>query len=235
MKKHTGFLAITLQLLLLSFMVCNMTACTSCESETDHSNTPATSKYVLPFIGEKDYDYDLDGQIIDTLFHTIPPFYFTAHDSSIITNETVKGKIYVADFFFTNCPSICPIMTGNMKTFHENTKDIDELLILSHTIDPGRDTLARLNAYISEKEVNTRDDWFFLFASQDYTYDIGKHGYKVNADVDEKAEGGFLHSEYFMLIDREGRIRGAYDGTNPEEVAQLEIDIRLLIEKEYGE
>ena len=235
MKKYTGFFAITLQLLFLSFMVCNMTACTSCASKTEPSITPTTSKYVLPFIGEKDYDYDLDGQIIDTLFHTIPPFYFTAHDSSIITNETVKGKIYVADFFFTNCPSICPIMTGNMKTFHENTKDIDELIILSHTIDPGRDTLARLNAYIAEKEVNTRNDWFFLYASQEYTYDIGKHGYKVNADVDEKAEGGFLHSEYFMLIDREGRIRGAYDGTNPEEVTQLEIDIRLLIEKEYGE
>ena len=235
MKKYTGLFAITLQLVFLSFMVCNLHSCSTCTDKSTDQIKPTKSKYVLPFIGEKDYDYDQEGNITDTIFHTIPPFYFTAQDSTIITNQTVKGKIYVADFFFTNCPSICPIMTSNMKKFHENTSDIEELLILSHTIDPGRDTLARLNVYINEKEINTRDDWFFLYASQDYTYDIGKHGYKINADVDEKAEGGFLHSEYFMLIDRAGRIRGAYDGTNPTEVAKLESDIRLLIKKEYGE
>ena len=227
LKKHVGWFAVTIQLLLLSAMVCNLHSCTTSPSERK-------AKYILNFIGEKDYDYDLEGNITDTIFHTIPPFYFTAHDSSIVTSETVKGKIYVADFFFTNCPSICPIMTGNMKVLHENTKDIEELLILSHTIDPERDTLARLNAYIKEKEVDTRDDWFFLYASQDYTYNIGKHGYLINADVDEKAEGGFLHSEYFVLIDREGRIRGMYDGTDPKQITKIEQDIRKLIKVEYG-
>ena len=229
MNKHSNKLALIFQLLLLVAMIVNLPACTT------NKDTKEKSKYVLQFIGEKDYDYGIDGKIIDSIFHTIPPFYFTAHDSSIITDQTVKGKIYVADFFFTNCPSICPIMTGNMQTLHNNTKDIDDLLILSHTIDPGRDTIAQLNKYIADKEIDTRDDWFFVFGSQDYTYDIGKHGYLINADVDEAAEGGFLHSEHFVLIDREGRIRGMYEGTDPKAVKQLENDIRLLIKNEYGE
>jgi len=203
-------------------------------NENESSNAVGNST-TLPYIGNKDYDLNLDGEIIDSVFHTIPPFSFTTHQGKIINNDFVKGKIYVADFFFTNCPSICPIMTDNMKILHENTKDINELLILSHTIDPGRDTLEQLNKYIKDKEIDTRDDWFFLFGSQDYTYDIGKHGYLINADIDEAAEGGFLHSEHFVLIDREGRIRGMYEGTNPEQVEQLEKDIRLLLATEYGE
>ena len=206
-----------------------------CTPTTDQNHITKSEGPILPFIGEKDFDYDSEGNITDTIFHTIPDFYFTAHDSTIVTNELVEGKIYVADFFFTNCPSICPIMTGNMKTFHENTKDIEELIILSHTIDPGRDTLAQLNHYIEIKDIDTRDDWFFLYGSQEYTYDIGKYGYLINADVDPEAEGGFLHSEHFVLIDREGRIRGMYEGTDPMQVELLEKDIRKLIKVEYGE
>ena len=207
----------------------------SCDSgETFVTINPENSTYLEPF-GEREYTYDSEGQVIDTIYHTIPPFYLTAHDGSIITDKTVKGKIYVADFFFTSCPSICPIMTSSMKVLHENTKDIEELLILSHTIDPERDTLAQLNKYIKAHELDTRDDWFFLYGSQEYVYEIGKDGYLINADVDKEAEGGFLHSEHFVLVDREGRIRGMYLGTSPEEVNQLEKDIRYLINVEYGE
>lgn len=210
-----------------------LVGCTETTVDSDVNRTK--NEPVLPFIGNMDFDYDAEGNITDTLFHTIPSFVFTAHDSSIITSETVKGKIYVADFFFTTCPSICPIMTGNMKSFHDNTKDIEELIILSHTIDPDRDTLGQLNHYIEIKDIDTRDDWFFLYGTQEYTYDIGKYGYLINADVDPEAEGGFLHSEHFVLIDREGRIRGMYEGTNPEQVELLEKDIRNLIKVEYGE
>lgn len=206
-----------------------------CTETSNSNNTSKVIEPILPYIGEQEFDYDSNGNVIDTIFHTIPEFYFTSQDSTAITNQTVKGKIYVADFFFTNCPSICPIMTGNMKTFHENTKDIEELVILSHTIDPGRDTLAQLNHYIEIKEIETRDDWFFLYGSQEYTYDIGKYGYLINADIDPEAEGGFLHSEHFVLIDREGRIRGMYEGTDPMQVELLEKDIRNLIKVEYGE
>ena len=222
---------IIFKILLIALIAVIQTSCSS--TVTDSHNT--SKEPVLPIIGNIDYDYNGEGEIIETIYHTIPPFVFTAHDSSIITNETVKGKIYVADFFFTTCPSICPIMTNHMKEFHENTKDIEELIILSHTIDSGKDTLAQLNKYIEIKDLNVRDDWFFLHAEQEYTYDIGKYGYLINADVDPEAEGGFLHSEHFVLIDREGRIRGMYEGTNPIQVDQLEKDIRTLIAVEYGE
>jgi protein SCO1/2 len=216
---------------LITLLAAIYTSCTP--TATDHNKLPTIP--TLPIIGNVDYDYNAEGDTTDTVYHTIPSFYFTAHDSTIITNETVKGKIYVADFFFTTCPSICPIMTNHMNEFHENTKDIEELIILSHTIDSGKDTLAQLNRYIENKNLNVRDDWFFLYAEQEYTYDIGKYGYLINADVDPEAEGGFLHSEHFVLIDREGRIRGMYEGTNPIQVDQLEKDIRTLIEIEYGE
>ena len=206
-----------------------------CTESTQSNIDSKQNTQVLPYIGEMDFDYDDDGNVVDTIFHTIPEFQFVAHDSSVINSEFVKGKIYVADFFFTSCPSICPKMTRNMEALHNNTKDIDELILLSHTVDPKRDTLTQLNHYINTRHFDTRDDWFFLYASQEYVYEIGKYGYLINADVDPEAEGGFLHSEYFVLIDREGRIRGMYEGTDMNRVNQLEKDIRTLIKVEYGE
>lgn len=206
-----------------------------CTESTQSNIDSKQNTQVLPYIGEMDFDYDDDGNVVDTIFHTIPEFQFVAHDSSVINSEFVKGKIYVADFFFTSCPSICPKMTRNMEALHNNTKDIDELILLSHTVDPKRDTLTQLNHYINTRHIDTRDDWFFLYASQEYVYEIGKYGYLINADVDPEAEGGFLHSEYFVLIDREGRIRGMYEGTDMNRVNQLEKDIRTLIKVEYGE
>ena len=148
------------KIVLITLLAVTYTSCTTTTTDSNSTNNEPT----LPIMGNVDYDYDAEGNPYDTIYHTIPPFVFTAHDSSIITNETVKGKIYVADFFFTTCPSICPIMTNHMKEFHENTKDIEELVILSHTIDAGRDTLAQLNHYIDIKDIDTRDDWFFLYA-----------------------------------------------------------------------
>lgn len=217
----------------VSYLIVVLTLIFSCTTTTTKTNVLVVDP-VLPFIGNVDYDYDDEGVITDTIWHTIPEFSFTTHDSATVDSKFVKGKIYVADFFFTNCPSICPIMTSNMEVFHENTEDIDELIILSHTIDPGRDTLKQLNKYITDRGIDTRDDWFFLYQSQEYTYDIGKYGYLINANVDPAAEGGFLHSEHFVLIDREGRIRGMYVGTNPDQVNQLEKDIRKLLKEEYG-
>ena len=217
---------IAVKSLLLFFTILIVTL--SCEHQVDQPHT-------LPYLGFKEIEkVERDGVMIeDTIYHTIGNFYFTAHTGEAITNETVKNRIYVADFFFTNCPSICPIMTQNLKKFHERTKDIDELLIISHTIDPERDSLERLNAYISLLNIDPRDNWFFVRGSQNYTYDIGKDEYLINADVDREAEGGFLHSEHFVLVDREGHIRGMYEGTDTTEVNRLEKDLRHLISEEY--
>ncbi len=201
-------------------------------SGSKNSETQNETVKKLPFIGEKDFEYGDNGEIIDTIYHTIPKFEFLAHDSTKVNSETVKGKIYVADFFFTSCPSICPVMTTNMNDLHERTKDIEGLMFLSHTVDPGRDSIPVLNEYIETRNINTGDNWYFLWAPQGYTYEIGKYGYLINADVDPEAEGGFLHSEHFVLIDKEGRIRGMYEGTEESKINQLEEDIRTLL-KEY--
>lgn len=207
----------------------------SCNAPTENTSETTTAPPPLPYIGNLDFDYNDNGDIIDTIFHTVPTFAFTAHDSTLITSKNVNGKIYVANFFFTSCPSICPRMTENMKVLHENTADIEEILFLSHTVDPKHDTLERLNNYIDVRNIDVSDNWFFLHSTQEYTYEIGKYGYLINAEVDPEAEGGFLHSEHFVLIDREGRIRGMYDGTKKAKIEDLEVDIRNLIKYEYGE
>jgi protein SCO1/2 len=203
-----------------------------CSSSIEDTTTSIKKEKRLPYIGEMEFEYDENDIITDTIFHTIPNFEFLAHDSSLITSETVKGKIFVADFFFTSCPSICPKMTNNMQDLHDRTKDIDGLMFLSHTVDPETDSLPVLNQYIKDKNIETGGNWFFLWAPQGYTYEIGKYGYLINADVDPEAEGGFLHSEHFVLIDKEGRIRGMYEGTEKNKIDQLEKDIRKLV-KEY--
>lgn len=200
----------------------------SCSQEEKQSESP---QQVLPFLGFKDVVKTESG--VDTIFHKIPSFSFLNHDSVLITNKDVEGRVYVADFFFTHCPTICPVMTRQMKRLVENTKDIEELVFLSHTIDPKRDTLERLRKYREVMEIEA-ENWHFLRGSMEYTYDIGKHGYLINADEDEEADGGYLHSEHFVLVDREGHIRGMYEGTDPQKVDQLEKDLRKLLNEQYG-
>ncbi len=208
------------------------------DSDTDSdgiTDSIETAKRTLPYIGLHDVQFVMrhGRQVADTVFHIIPPYAFLAHDSSLFTNERVAGKIHIANFFFTSCPAICPAMIEQMRRLQEATTDIEELTFLSHTIDPVRDSIPRLREYIAERNLKT-DNWFFLYGPKDEVYVLGEEGYMINAMEDEYAEGGFLHSEHFVLIDREGHIRGLYDGTDVNEVNQLEKDIRMLIKDEYG-
>lgn len=182
----------------------------------------------LPYFGQ----HDFDGK--DTIYHTIPPYMLLAHDSSEFTNDRVAGKIHVVNFFFTSCPSICPAMIEQMRRLQEMTADIEEIQFLSHTVDPKRDTIPKLQAYIAERNLDTHN-WFFLYGEKEYVYELGMDGYILNAMEDEKAEGGFLHSEHFVLVDREGHIRGLYVGTETDQVDQLEKDIRKLLKEEYAD
>ena len=205
--------------------------------EVVETDTPEIPEQVLPYFGEKEVEMiEVDGEMVaDTIYHVVPEYIFTDQDSNLFTNENVEGKIHVANFFFTSCPAICPAMIEQMRRLQENTSDIEELSFLSHTIDPKRDTIPKLQAYIAERELNT-DNWSFLYDSdRDYIHDLAKTGYIINAMEDEEADGGFLHSEHFILIDREGHIRGLYEGTDPAKVDLLEADIRKLIKEEYGE
>lgn len=187
----------------------------------------------LPILGNMDLvDRVRDGKkVIDTVYHTIPDFHFTDQDSNAVTQETFSDKIYVADFFFTSCPDICPAMKTQMLRVYEKFKDNNEFALLSHTIDPKRDSVTVLKDYSERLGVEESGKWFFVTGEKEKIYDIGLNGYMVTADESPDAPGGFIHSGAFILVDKERRIRGVYDGTKEEKVDLLMSDIpRLMAE-----
>lgn len=206
----------------------------SCNSDQEIDQDNESKYHPFPFMGEYDLDLVIENGVEkwDTIFHEIPPYVFMNQDSVLITNKDLDNKVHVANFFFTSCPSICPAMIAQMQRLQEMTADVKELMFLSHTIDPDRDTIPKLRKYIEERDIST-DNWHFLYGEKEYTHELAKTGYIINAMKDDAAEGGFLHSEYFVLVDGERHIRGLYDGTSTEEIDQLNIDIRTLIENEY--
>jgi len=168
---------------------------------------------------------------------TIPPFSFINQDGKTITNADYKGKIYVADFFFTTCPGICKTMTGNMKRLQEEFEKHDDFALLSHTVNPEKDSVEALRRYADERGADTRN-WNFVTGTKEAIYKIAE-SYFCNASPDSLAPGGFLHSEYFILIDKEGKIRcrkeddgnikAVYDGTSEADMRKLKDDIKVLI------
>ncbi|UKN03429.1 SCO family protein [Paracrocinitomix mangrovi] len=207
----------------------------SCGSnESDESGEQNTYE-PLPYIGQHDAFITTENgtEKWDTIYYTIPKFEFINQDCVTVNNETVKGHVYVANFFFTSCPSICPAMMEQMKRLQEMTADVDELIILSHTIDPDRDSIGKLNQFIADKEIDTHN-WHFLYNEREYVHFIAREGYLLSANKDDNADGGFIHSDFFTLVDREGHIRGMYQGTVTEEVDKLAEDIKKLIKNEYN-
>lgn len=175
----------------------------------------------LPILG---YRYVNNG---DTVYHRIAPFQFVDQDSARVTQETVQGKIYVADFFFTSCRTICPIMKTQMLRVYDVTKSMDDVLILSHTIDPEYDTVALLRDFAARLGVESHK-WHFVTGVKDSIYKIAQTSYFATAMEDKSEPDGFIHSGAFLLIDRLGRIRGKYDGTKELDVNKLIADIKRL-------
>lgn len=186
----------------------------------------------LPIMGRTEYK-EVNGKI-DTIFHTIPEFEFVDQDSVTVTGESFDDKIYVADFFFGTCPTICPVMKQQMLRVYEAFKDNPNFGILSHTIDPEHDTVAYLKEYSLRIGVEDNSVWKFVTGDQDEIYEIGSaEGYLVPVGEDADAPGGFIHSGAFILVDKQKRIRGLYDGTKAIEVSALINDIPKLL-AEYG-
>jgi protein SCO1/2 len=175
----------------------------------------------LPIFGER----ELVGA--DTVYHTIAPFQFVDQDSASVTNATFEDKIYVADFFFTSCRTICPIMKTQMVRVYEATKEMPDVLLLSHTIDPEYDTVALLHDFAERLGVESKR-WHFVTGKKDSIYKIAQTSYFATAMEDKSEPDGFIHSGAFLLIDKKGRIRGKYDGTKEEEVNRLIVDIKKL-------
>ena len=186
----------------------------------------STNEKRLPIFGER----EVSGK--DTLYHTIADFQFVNQDSVVITNETFKDKIYVADFFFTTCRTICPIMKSQMVRVNEAIKDMPDVLIVSHSIDPEYDTVGLLHDY-AERLGAKNNKWYFATGNpRDYVFNLAQTSYFATAMEDKSEPDGFVHSGAFLLIDKERRIRGKYDGTKEDDVNRLIEDIKVL-RKEY--
>lgn len=178
----------------------------------------------LPYLGQ----HEINGQ--DTVYHTIPDFAFVDQDSNLVTNATFEGKIYLADFFFISCPTICPKVKKQMLRIFDKYKGNDELMLLSHTIDPKRDTVGRLKSYAQNLGVDN-GQWRFVTGEMDEIYGIADD-YMSIAKEDPNAPGGFDHSGWILLIDKAGHIRSFADGTDPEKVDRLLTDIEWLLANE---
>jgi protein SCO1 len=188
-----------------------------------------TASGELPILGERQVvQRNVDGQPVnDTLYHRIPDFAFINQDSQVVTSLTMQDKVYVTDFFFTTCPTICPKMKSQMLRVYEAFKDEPRLVLLSHTIDPKHDTVAVLRDYANRLDVSS-NKWHFVTGERDSIYDIAMK-YMVTALEDEEEPGGFVHSGAFVLVDQNRHVRGIYDGTDPAQVDRLIRDIPTLL------
>jgi len=185
----------------------------------------------LPIYGDKEAKItkDADGnEKIDTVYKTIPDFKFLNQDSVYINQDTFKDKIYVADFFFTSCSTICPIMHRNMKTIFDKYKGNKDVMFLSHTIDFKYDKPSVLKRYAQKLGVDV-PQWQFVWGDKKEVYGLAEKDYLVAVQEDSAATDGYVHQGWLVLIDKQKRIRGAYDGTKPEEVEKLKADMDILL------
>lgn len=173
--------------------------------------------------------------------HKVRDFSFLNQDGDSITLDKVKGKILVIEYFFSTCQGICPVMNEHMAEVHQTFKNDDEVVILSHTVDPKRDSVATLKAYAKRFDADSKG-WMFLTGDKKALYDQARFSYLVTAADSSKTDiaADFIHTENFVLVDKNGRVRAhadkngrvfPYDGTDKKDVEQMIKDIKLLKEE----
>jgi protein SCO1/2 len=176
---------------------------------------------------------DVNPELVDSTLqnqisgHTILPFSLENQDGDIITEKRIEGKIAVVDFFFTTCGSICPRMTNEMKRVNEAFVDDADVHFLSYTVYPEVDSVATLKAYAENKGLNT-ERWDLLTGPKEKIYPLARKSYFAVIDEPSLEGPDFIHTENFVLVDNKGRLRGFYDGTDPQSVDVLIEDIKLL-------
>lgn len=162
----------------------------------------------------------------------VQPFAFVNQDGKTITEKDVEGKVFVAEYFFTTCKSICPRMNTNMRAVYEKFKDEDGFLILSHTCDPETDSAKQLRKYADSLSVSTRR-WIFLTGRKDSLYNMARYSYKIDdpnnnlKNIDED----FLHSQFFALVNKKGEVKKIYDGLKLSEVNVMIVEIDKLLKE----
>jgi protein SCO1/2 len=164
----------------------------------------------------------------DTI-HVIDDFKFIDQNGNSVTNETFAGKVYVANFFFTICPGICPKMTANLQTIIDEFPGEKDLLFISHSVTPHIDSVAQLRKYASENKIDATR-WRLVTGDKDDIYDLARKSYFAEQEIGfQNASSNFLHTEHFILVDRQGHIRGIYKGTLELETERLKEDISILL------
>ncbi|MEZ4855250.1 MAG: SCO family protein [Gelidibacter sp.] len=163
-------------------------------------------------------------------YHTIADFSLINQNGKIVTQDDYKNKIYVADFFFTTCQSICPVMTSHMVDIQNALKDDDEVMLLSYSVTPQIDSVAQLKRYAIEKGVNDAK-WNLVTGDKKQIYDLARKSYMAVKTQGNGDMYDMIHTENFTLVDKKRQIRGYYDGTKPEDIKRLLKDIKIL-EKE---
>ena len=186
-------------------------------------------KKTLPVYQPADFNPELvDPQISHVKkYHTVADFNLINQNGDTITQENYAGKIYIADFFFTTCPTICPIMTDNMAYLQEVLQDDPDVLLLSHSVTPQIDSVPRLKEYALKKGV-IDSKWNLVTGDKPQIYNLARRSYMA---VKTDGDGGpfdMIHTENFILVDKEKRIRGTYDGTKREEMTRLLSDLSIL-------
>lgn len=164
----------------------------------------------------------------NTVYHTVAPFSFVDQTGDTITEADVEGKIYIANYFFVACPTICPKMSTQLKRVHQLFKTEERLEILSHTVDPKRDSVPVLAAY-AEKYGADASQWHFLTGKKKDIYMMARNSYLVTTLEGDGGPTDFIHSELLVLVDQHRHVRGTYDGTEPSDVDMLIEDVERLL------
>jgi protein SCO1 len=166
------------------------------------------------------------------VINKVQDFSFLDQDSIRISNKEVEGKVYVAEFFFTTCPGICPKLNTNLKPVYEKYKNRPDFLILSHTVNPGTDSVSRLKHYADSLGVDSKH-WIFLTGTKDSLYLAARLSYMLDdpknniSPIDEQ----FIHTQYFALVDKNGQVRSIIDGLKKDELAEMDLQIEELLKE----
>lgn len=160
----------------------------------------------------------------------VKPFAFRTQDGKEFTNKDVDGKVYVAEYFFTTCPGICPTMNNNMRQVYEKFRGKPDFMILSHTCDPERDSVQQLKHYSDSMKVDTRQ-WIFLTGRKDSLYNMARISYTIDDPANnlKSIDDDFLHTQFWALVNKKGEVKRVYDGLKEKEIREMMDDISKLI------
>lgn len=169
------------------------------------------------------------------ILNAVQPFFFTDQDGVVISQKDLEQKVYVAEYFFTTCKGICPEMNNNMKEIYGAFRNEPDFRILSHTVDPETDSVARMKYYADSLKVDSKT-WFFLTGRKDSLYRAARVSYLLDdpKNNDEDIGKQFIHTQFFALVDKNGNVRKIADGLKKDEVAELKTDIEQLLKEKPG-